>query len=477
MSLVIGARVGSYIRTVFKDKIKRVVFWSDSTIALFWVKGCAKRWKQFVGNRVAEIQERSSHSDWCYCPSEDNPADVLTRGVDVENLVLNEKWWLGPVWLRMNSESWPKQIVKSSSEIENADALKEQKGNQVKNFVVKLELVEQLWSKFSVWSKLQRVFPWCLRFIGNVRGNKISTPFLETTELKGSHDFIIKLVQNTSFVKEIDYLVRKKVLKNSPLLSLCPFLDNSGMLRVGGRLRNANLPQTVKFPLILPKNHPVTRLLVNYYHLKYLHGGVQLINSAIKQTYWIIGAKSLILTEIRKCVTCARFRCEFSKQLMADLPSSRVNPGRAFLKCGTDFTGPFLISHRRGRGVKPSKMYVCVFVCFSTKAVHFELVSDLSASSCIAALKRFVARRGKPVEIFSDCGTNFIGAKNYLKVSAKESIGSYLTNESIKWTMNVPSAPHFGGLWEAAFKAMKHHMRRVIGMQILTQEEFSTILT
>ncbi|XP_035227976.1 uncharacterized protein LOC118200158 [Stegodyphus dumicola] len=128
---------------------------------------------------------------------------------------------------------------------------------------------------------------------------------------------------------------------------------------------------------------------------------------------------------------------------MADLPFARVNPGRPFLKCGTDISRPFLISPRRGRGVKPLKMYVCVFVCFATKAVHLELASDLSAQACIAALKRFIGRRGKPAEIFSDCGTNFIGAKNYLKACTMEALGTYLTNEGVKWTMNVPSAPHF----------------------------------
>ncbi|XP_035226772.1 uncharacterized protein LOC118199093 [Stegodyphus dumicola] len=161
---------------------------------------------------------------------------------------------------------------------------------------------------------------------------------------------------------------------------------------------------------------------------------------------------------------------------MADLPSSRVNPGRPFLKCGTDFSGPFLISPRRSRGVKPLEMYVCVFatkhthvhfqgipffVCFATKAVHLELVSDLSAQACIAALKRFIGRRLKPPEIFSDCGTNFIGVKNYLTACKMEALGTYLTNEGVIWTMNVPSAPHFGGLWKAAVKSMKFCMRPV----------------
>ena len=103
----------------------------------------------------------------------------------------------------MNNECWPKQIMKALVDIDNVDILKEQRGNTVKSFALKLELVEQLWYKFSAWSKLQRVVAWCLRFISNARGDRISTPFLLTTELKKSHDIIIKIVQKANFTKEI----------------------------------------------------------------------------------------------------------------------------------------------------------------------------------------------------------------------------------------------------------------------------------
>lgn len=123
-------------------------------------------------------------------------------------------------------------------------------------------------------------------------------------------------------------------------------------------------------------------------------------------------------------------------------------------------------------------------MCFSTKAVHLELVSNLSTQAFLAALRRFVARRGKPKEIFSDCATNFVGAskelKNMHKFSAtsqnNEEIAAYLASEQITWHFNPPSAPHFGGLWEAGVKSMKFHMKRIIGNSVLTYEEFSTVL-
>lgn len=446
-------------------------------IALYWVKGCAKRWKQFVANRVIEIQGRSSPSDWCHCPTADNPADLLTRGVPAESLVSNRKWWLGPGWLRESSNSWPEQLVKESLKGDCDEALKEQRGSPVTSLVVNMELVESLWNKFSEWTMLERVVAWCLRFIKNTRGERRLTPYLETAELKEAHDSIVKVVQRSEYSKEIASLEKGRVVKGSTLISLNPMLDHGGLLRVGGRLQHSNLPESAKHQLILPKSHRVSKLLIRLYHLKYFHGGIQLINAAMKQRYWIVGAKSAIRKIVKGCVTCARYRAETSKQIMGELPASRVNPGRAFLRCGTDFAGPFLVTPRRGRGVKALKMYVCVFVCFITKAVHLELVSDLSADMCIAALKRFVARRGKPTDIYSDCGTNFVGAKNCLDAWSLKSMGKFLEGEGVRWNLNVPSAPHFGGLWEAAVKSMKYHMRRVIGAQILSQEEFCTCLT
>lgn len=478
MGMLIGAKIGDYCKSVFGDKIGKMVFWSDSTIALYWVKGCARRWKQFVSNRVVEIQGKASPSDWFYCPTVDNPADLLTRGVLAESLVNSEKWWCGPNWLRMSVESRPEQIVRVSSGTESEEVAIEERVSNVSSCVVKqdIEVVKDLWNRVSVWSKLLRVIAWCLRFLRRLKGEKKQSPFLETVELQKAHNLIIRLVQRSEFSSEITLLEKARGLRKSRLVSLNPFLDSEGLLRVGGRLRHAILPETVKHQLILPKNHPVTRLIVRYYHLTYMHGGMQLISSAIRQKYWIVGAKSAIRKELRRCVICARLRAETSKQIMGDLPAARVNPGRAFLHCGTDFAGPFLVTPRRGRGVRPQKMYVCVFVCFSTKAVHLEIVSDLSTLGCIAALKRFVARRGKPIEVYSDCGTNFVGAKNYLKSSSLSAIGDFLASEGVKWNLNVPSAPHFGGLWEAAVKSMKFHLKRVIGASILSQEEFCTVL-
>ncbi|GFU65720.1 uncharacterized protein TNCV_5058541 [Trichonephila clavipes] len=145
--------------------------------------------------------------------------------------------------------------------------------------------------------------------------------------------------------------------------------------------------------------------------------------------YWIISAPMVVRKVLRKCVTCFIHKSAFSQQLMGDLPVSRVNPGRAFSKSGFDFSGPFQVKPRRGRSVRALKSYTCIFVCFIIKAVHLDLVGDLTANSCITVLKRFIARRVRPEELYSDCG-----------------VSNYLANERVTRKFNPPSSPHFSGL-------------------------------
>ena len=162
---------------------------------------------------------------------------------------------------------------------------------------------------------------------------------------------------------------------------------------------------------------------------------------------------------------------------MADLPSERLDAGTPFINTGVDFAGPIM--------TKPNcKNYIAIFVCFATKAVHIELVTDLSKDSCILPLKRFISSRGLPEKVFSDNGSNFIGARNDLmKVRAILSVDSggnsvtdFVIQKGIQWVTIRPRAPHFGGLWEAAVKSMKRHLRRCVGTQILSFEELNTYL-
>ena len=185
---------------------------------------------------------------------------------------------------------------------------------------------------------------------------------------------------------------------------------------------------------------------------------------------------------IRKCIPCQRVKPQSAHQLMGDLPADRVNVCRPFAISGLDYAGPVQVMSTKGRAYRSYKGYIVVFVCFSTPAIHLELVSDLTTASFISAYRRFVGRRGLCQRLYSDNAMNFRGANNELRAMLQRAsefylkVASVLANDGSEWVFIPPNAPHYGGLWEAGVKSVKHHLKRAVGEHTLTFEELSTIL-
>ncbi|XP_029659121.1 uncharacterized protein LOC115233053 [Formica exsecta] len=202
----------------------------------------------------------------------------------------------------------------------------------------------------------------------------------------------------------------------------------------------------------------------------------------IRQRYWIPRGRAIVKQQILCCVTCVRWRAATPQQLMGSLPRERVTPARPFLHTGVDYAGSILLRTTKGRGHRAHKAFISVFVCLSTRAVHLEVVSDYTGEAFLAALRRFTSCRGSCQTIHSDCGTTFVGADTQLRAffaassPEQRAIIRQLAADRITWRFNPPSAPHFGGIWEAAVKSLKHHLRRVLGDASLTYEEMSTLL-
>lgn len=168
---------------------------------------------------------------------------------------------------------------------------------------------------------------------------------------------------------------------------------------------------------------------------------------------------------------------------MGDLPAYRVQETLPFTFVGVDYAGYFHIKSSQRRNAPYVKGYVAVFVCLTTRAVHLELVSDLSTEQFLKAFKRFISRRGNPSKMFSDNATNFVGADREIQESldqalaqADSSLGSLLLSRKIEWSTIPARAPHFGG-WESSVKLMKYHMKRVLGEIRLCFEDFNTLVT
>ncbi|KAL4123160.1 hypothetical protein QTP88_015383 [Uroleucon formosanum] len=277
---------------------------------------------------------------------------------------------------------------------------------------------------------------------------------LTVAELSKSKTTWLLYAQKCTFHNDLDKLSKNQQLsRQSQLKKLHPFIDTSGLIRVAGRLSQSNLSDSMKFPIVLPVKSRLTRLLFEYEHKRLLHIGPQGLLSHIQGTFWPIRGRIISKSVVHNCLTWYKAKPTLQTPLMALLPRARVTMERPFARTGIDFCGP--INIRSGiRRVQSIKSYIAVFVCFVTRAMHLELVSDLTTNAFMAALFRFMARRGQCSHIYSDNGTNFAGTekelRSYFKVlSGKRSIQEMVSDYGIQWHFIPPAAPHFGRLIEA----------------------------
>ncbi|XP_065356009.1 uncharacterized protein LOC135950390 [Calliphora vicina] len=309
------------------------------------------------------------------------------------------------------------------------------------------------------------------------------TNVLKASEINETLLRLIRLTQFIDFPNELKLLYENLEIRHSPLLKLMPFLDENGIIRVGGRLQNSDLSYNVKHPIILAKSYPLSKLIIIDSHERTLHGGVTLTMSVVNRKFWIVSGNQLAKSIIHKCIQCFRYSAKTSQQVMGNLPYVRLNVTRPFKYSGVDYTGPIDIKNSTLRSAVVSKGYICLFVCKVTKAVHLEAVSDLSTNSFLAAFRRFVSRRGACTDICSDCGTNFVGASKELKIlynrnskSLPDDLRQALSLNCTNWHFIPPASPNFGGLWEAGVKSVKHHLKRITHNRLLSFEELATLL-
>ena len=458
--------------------IRRAIFWSDSTISLHWIKTSPHLLKTFVSNRVAQIQELTQPHEWKHVPTEENPADFASRGQLPRDFVTNNLWKQGPDWLSQDEGTWPQMPIKPVD-------IPEMRNVQFPQMSMKVTLEEaDFFQGFNSFNRLTRVIAYCRRFRHNANPNnpfKFNGPLSEA-ELKMARDCIIKRAQGTAFATEIRCLSSNhNVDKGSKLVHLNPFLDE-GILKVGGRLTHSDLSYDEKHPILLPRNHSITRMIIVDAHLMLKHAGTQATLYTVRGRYWPIDGRNTVRRIIFNCVTCFKAKPRGATYQMGNLPANRLEYSRPFLNVGVDFCGPLYIKERRYRNVKKIKSYVAVFICLATKAVHLELVSDLSSITFIGCLKRFISRRGNVETISSDNGKNFVGASRELRdlydtaLSGTQShvLRNYLQRQGIRWNFIPPLSPHFGGLWEAAVKSFKYHLVRTVGHAVLTYEQLET---
>ncbi|XP_050313689.1 uncharacterized protein LOC126748481 [Anthonomus grandis grandis] len=468
---------------IFEQRItpEIVHLWSDSQIALCWIKSHPSNWTTFVANRVSQIQEMTSSFCWHHIRSADNPADLPSRGVLPQDIIDCDLWWHGPKFLKTPIIDFDNLYEFSIPN--NIPEAKKTSHLNVEN--INPHVFSNLFSHFSRFERLHRSVAYILRFIHNSSKPALKvTGILSVPELQNSLKLIVKILQEQHFPNERKALLNKQLIKDKHILVLNPFIDRDGIIRVGGRLSNANVDFDQKHPMLLPSHNTVVSMMLHQEHIRLGHAGPQTVLSNFRLRFWPLNGLRETKRLIRKCVKCFRFRASPAQQIMSELPESRVTVSRPFNKVGVDYGGPFLIKSSNLRKAPLSKSYIAIFVCMATKSVHIELVTDVSTEGFISSLKRFIARRGNPAQIFSDNATNFLGASNQIKEifdffknsDNSSKLETFTATQGIEFKFIPPRSPHWGGIWESAIKSVKYHIKRLIGESRMTYEQFSTIL-
>ncbi|XP_049883729.1 uncharacterized protein LOC126379136 [Pectinophora gossypiella] len=538
LGALLSANLTKTVLESLRCPISSCTHWTDSTVVLAWLHSSPSKLKPFVANKTVEILEHTNLSSWQHVPTSSNPADFISRGVSAEKLPNLSMWWSGPSFLALDQSLWPVPATKnninhlpemkilSTTSADNPvltddstpistlpattadDPVLTDDSHSISNYPetntikstiknnnnydynhlpsMNISLPTQVddpfvsFVNFSRFSKLKRTYAYVIRFVHNLKhpSSKIKGP-LNVEELQKSFSILLRHAQMQSFPKEYSALSNQQSISSkNNLLSLTPFLDKEGVMRVGGRLDSSTYSFTKKHPAILDSNHHLTKLIFQYEHLRLLHAGPALMLSTVREYVWPTSGRRLARAVARACVACRRLRPAPLAPRMGELPAQRVTPAPAFQTIGMDYAGPFTILNKKGRGARTTKCYLCLFICFRYKCVHLEAVSDLSMEAFILSFRRFISRRGKPLEVFSDNGRNFVAAAKEINKFINDNVNNlsdFAANEGIKFNFHPAYAPHFSGLAEAGIKSAKHHIKRVLGLANLTFEELTTL--
>ena len=226
--------------------------------------------------------------------------------------------------------------------------------------------------------------------------------------------------------------------------------------------------------MIIPQDHKLCRLVIMDCQKKLNHEGTEHVRNELRLLYWILHSRSTVTKVLNDCSLCKRRKINSQPALMSSLPKGRWQITAPFSKVGVDYVVRFTVKHLR----KQEKRYGCLLTCLVTRTVHLEVAKSLDTDSFINAQRRFIRRRGPPSDIYSDNGTNFVGADRELKQSLEQwnqsQIADYLSQKDIPWHFNPPAFPQFGGIWERLVQSCKKALKVVLRGQVVTDEVLET---
>ena len=412
-----------------------------------------------------------------FVPGGENPADIVSRGATSTALFQSELWWNGPCWLK--SDELP-DIAEIGATSQTCDRDHELDGEDLgESHLVANDVAEPTVNpqRYSSLSKLVRVNGWVKRFISALKGSQTGNgKILNAQELANSRMEILRQCQEREFATEIKAIKHGK--QHDRVSSLGLFLDN-GLIRCKGRIEYSDLPYESKFPILLPSNGYLTELVVMEHHRNLKHSGASHTLADIRKVYWVPKGQSTVKRILNKCLTCRRHEGQpFATPKAPPLPKERVTQLRAFQAVGLDYFGPMYVKGN----TENEKVWACLFTCLTTRAVHLELLSNMTCEEFLMAFRRFNSRRGTPSFLLSDNAKQFKSAKNvldlaWMEVQTTDDVMQFVSDNGIEWKFITELAPWMGGTYERMVGLTKRALRKFIGVAQLSFVQLQTLLT
>ncbi|XP_062557274.1 uncharacterized protein LOC134222147 [Armigeres subalbatus] len=478
---LLGSRLSDTILSSLTIKISKRFFWTDSRDVLCWLRSDHRRYSQFVAFRVSEILESTDVIDWRWVPTRKNVADEGTKWTGTPDLSADSRWYRGPDFLWQNENCWP---VSSS--------LKQSTNEELRSHLLthtKLTDSVLFPQNFSKWSSMLRRTAYVFRYINNL---KLSTKkeqrvvgVLTHKELAQAEYYLFRVAQTEVYGDEITTLTTnrstrtmKKIARNNPLFRSA-FIDENGVARVQGRTGACSfVDRDAVYPIILPRDHAITRLVIKEAHERFNHQNHETIINEILQRFRIPRIKATYQAIRRNCQYCKNQQARPLPPVVADLPQSRLAAfSRPFTHMGVDYFGPILVSVGR----RTEKRWGVLATCLTTRAIHLQVAHTLTTDSCIMAIRNIIARRGIPAIIYSDRGTNFRAANKELQAAQQklnlDRMAKEFTSSRTQWTFIPPLTPHMGGAWERLIYTVKKNLAVLQPCRLPTDEVLQNAIT
>ncbi|KAH7718166.1 Pao retrotransposon peptidase family protein [Aphelenchoides avenae] len=524
MAATLGARLVDFLQKQLTTKVSNITLWTDSQVVFFWIQSKEKQ-PVFVENRLREIRILKGLHNICikYVPTEDNPADVLSRGISASKLQEHQLWWKGPRFLGQSDvTTWP--VQPTLTEYEETE--------QPFEAVVERELAAAISSRssrlgyivdpagFNDWEKfLYKTYEYLFNIVLRMRTVSVkrqSTAWIPTTFRPLVEDITLFKPNDRASLKDLhvtETFVLKTTQSQYPPSSederqLRLSYDENGLLRASSRLtQSTDVPSSAYNPVYLPRKARVTELLIHFHHDTQRHLGTNATLASLRRRFWFTSGRRTTQQAVRRlCKECAIWNAKPLKiPEWPVLPASRVNRFKPFSHIGLDNFGSYTVKDTINDHCAQRKVWVLIVSCLTTRAIWMDVVPDMTAESFINAFKRHMASNGTPYSVICDNATNFVAGGEALRrvseqgrpVAQAEDVRRSLRQAVRRRQLHEVSAddpvegnsppivefnhipeyaPWRGATYERLIGNAKYCLKRAIGRKILTLDEFRTLI-